>query len=101
MPASRTVAKKPASSNPPFGSPNAGAASPIMVATPSSASSSLMTSRCAGLSGLGELMGAVLLRGDHGEIGCHLHIHPGIVGFHIVDQLQARLAVVQARAHRS
>src|ERR1700741_1725808 len=100
MPASRTVAKKPVLSNPPSGSPNAGAARPIMAETPSSPSSSLMTSRCARLSGLGELVGAVELRREHGEVGCHLHIHSGIMHFYVVDQFQAVFAVVQARAHR-
>lgn len=37
---------------------------------------------------LGELLRAVVLRRKQGEVRRHLHVHPGIVGFHVMHQLQ-------------
>src|ERR1700691_568357 len=107
MPASRTVARKPTSSDP--GAPRAGAARLSTAKTPNSATNGLtspipvqpLTRALAPVSGFGKLMGAKVFRGNQSEIRCHLHVHSGIVGFYIVDQFQPGLAVVQARAHRS
>ena len=49
---------------------------------------------------LGKLVGAVEFRRNHGEIGRALHVESRIVGLHVVNELQARFAVIQARAHR-
>ena len=44
-----------------------------------------LLSRRGAKSGLGELVGAVEFRRDHGVIGCVFHIESGIAGFHVVD----------------
>jgi len=52
---------------------------------PSATAARMLLSRSGAKSGLGELLGAVEFRRDHGVIGCVLHIESGIVGFHVVD----------------
>jgi hypothetical protein len=52
---------------------------------PSATAARMLLPRSGAKSGLGELLGAVEFRRDHGVIGCVLHIESGIVGFHVVD----------------